>query len=200
MRKFLLLEQEEYLRLQKPQGKGSPKLTLIIFSLVAYLLMSASVFAQTKLTVSGTVTDDKGETLVGVGVKINNTTIGTSTDALGKFKITVTDATSVLLFTYIGFNSQEIPVNGRNIINVKLVAKNSTLQEVVVTGYGTQKRESITGAISSVTSKDLDRVHAGATVSSGLAGKIPGVTFRMAEGRPGASASIQSVIWGNLCM
>jgi len=191
MRKFLLLEQEEYLRLQKPPRKGSQKITVLIFSFIIYLLMSVSVFAQTKLAVSGTVTDDKGETLVGVGVRINNTTIGTSTDALGKFKITVTDATSVLLFTYIGFNSQEIPVNGRNVINVKLVAKNSTLQEVVVTGYGTQKRESITGAISSVTSKDLDRVHAGSTVSSGLAGKIPGVTFRMAEGRPGASASIQ---------
>lgn len=191
MRKFLLLEQEEYLRLQKPPRKGSQKITVLIFSFIIYLLMSVSVFAQTKLAVSGTVTDDKGETLVGVGVRINNTTIGTSTDALGKFKITVTDATSVLLFTYIGFNSQEIPVNGRNVINVKLVAKNSTLQEVVVTGYGTQKRESITGAISSVTSKDLDRVHAGSTVSSGLAGKIPGVTFRMSDGRPGASASIQ---------
>ena len=84
-----------------------------------------------------------------------------------------------------------MPINGRTVIPIRLKSSSSSLQEIVVTGYGTQKRESITGAISSVTSKDLERVHAGSTVSTGLAGKIPGVTFRHAEGRPGASANIQ---------
>ncbi|MEI4850461.1 TonB-dependent receptor plug domain-containing protein, partial [Klebsiella pneumoniae] len=68
---------------------------------------------------------------------------------------------------------------------------------VVVVGYGTQKKESLTGAIATVTSKDLERVHGGSTVSSGLAGKIPGVTFRMPDGRPGASANIQIRNMGN---
>jgi len=191
MKKVLLLRQGGNTRLKSKQIRKGLKGTLAFLSIMVYVLISTSSFAQTKLTVSGTITDDKGQTLVGVGVKLKNTTIGTSTDVEGKFKINVTDANSVLVFSYLGFGSREIPVNGKSIINVRLEPTNSTLQEVVVTGYGTQKRESITGAISSVTSKDLDRVHAGSTVSSGLAGKIPGVTFRMPDGRPGASASIQ---------
>ncbi|MEJ7828017.1 MAG: SusC/RagA family TonB-linked outer membrane protein, partial [Segetibacter sp.] len=75
--------------------------------------------------------------------------------------------------------------------------KANNLNEVIVTGYGTQKKESLTGAISTVTAKDLDRVHGGSTVSSGLAGKLPGVSFRMPDGRPGASANIQIRNMGN---
>ncbi|MEX8546600.1 MAG: SusC/RagA family TonB-linked outer membrane protein [Mucilaginibacter sp.] len=194
MKKVLLLEQEGTAHLKwehKQPLKRVLKEALAFVSMVAFLLVSASSFAQTKLNVSGTVTDDKGQPLVGVGVKIKNTTIGTSTDVEGRFKITVTDANSVLAFSYLGFSGREIPVNGKSTINVRLEPTNSTLQEVVVTGYGTQKRESITGAISSITSKDIERVHGGSTVSTGLAGKLPGVTFRQAEGRPGASASIQ---------
>ncbi|UJH90739.1 SusC/RagA family TonB-linked outer membrane protein [Antarcticibacterium sp. 1MA-6-2] len=77
------------------------------------------------------------------------------------------------------------------VINVVLREDVSALDEVVVTGYGTQEKRSITGAISTVTSEDLERVHGGATVSSGLAGKLSGVNFRMNDGRPGAGASIQ---------
>lgn len=193
MKKVLLLEQEGITFFKWKHKYTKSKITgkLALVSFVIYLLVSAASFAQTRLNVSGTVTDDKGQALVGVGVKIKNTTIGTSTDVEGRFKITVIDANSVLVFSYLGFSGREIPVNGKSTINVRLEPVNSTLQEVVVTGYGTQKRESITGAISSVTSKDIDRVHGGSTVSTGLAGKLPGVTFRQAEGRPGASASIQ---------
>ncbi|WP_419801308.1 SusC/RagA family TonB-linked outer membrane protein [Mucilaginibacter sp.] len=191
MKKVLLLKQEGRPFLKwKPIRKGLSG-TLAFLSILVCLFSPASLFAQTKQTVSGTVTDDKGQLLVGVGVRVKNTNTGTSTDVQGKFKITLTDANRILVFSYLGFSGQEIPVSGKSTINVKLQATNSTLQEVVVTGYGTQKRESITGAISSVTSKDIDRVHGGSTVSTGLAGKLPGVTFRQAEGRPGASASIQ---------
>jgi TonB-linked SusC/RagA family outer membrane protein len=153
------------------------------------LLFSLSASAQVKVT--GTVTDTTGEALTGVAVRIKGAQGGSTTDVKGQFSLTVPNANSVLLLSYIGFATIEFPVNGQTIIRVRLKATNSSLQEVVVTGYGSQKKESITGAISSVTSKDLDRVHAGSTVSTGLAGKIPGVTFRMSEGRPGASASIQ---------
>ncbi|SEB17959.1 SusC/RagA family TonB-linked outer membrane protein [Pedobacter hartonius] len=90
-----------------------------------------------------------------------------------------------------GFNTQEVALAGRSSVTVQLNEGNENLQEVVVTGYGSQKRESITGSIASVTSKDIERVHGGATVSTALAGKLPGVTFRMSDGRPGASANIQ---------
>jgi TonB-linked SusC/RagA family outer membrane protein len=154
-------------------------------------LFSFRASAQNKIKVTGNVVDTTGQVLTGVAVRVQGTQGGTTTDAQGNFSINVPGANSVLVFTYIGFNSLELPLNGQTNVKVRLRATNSALQEVVVTGYGTQKKASITGAISTVTSKDLDRVHAGSTVSTGLAGKIPGVTFRMSEGRPGASASIQ---------
>lgn len=154
------------------------------------LLISFNSIAQTS-TVSGTVTDENGQVMIGVTVKIKNTKTGGMTDANGKFRVTVADKNATLVFINIGYQSQEVPLNGRTSLNVKLKDDDQKLQEIVVTGFGTQKRESITGSIASVTSKDIERVHGGATVSTSLAGKIPGVTFRMADGRPGASASIQ---------
>jgi len=163
---------------------------------LTFLLFSLHGKAQTSI-VSGTVTDDKGVTLIGVSVKVKNTKIGSSTDNRGKFKLNITDKNATLVFAYVGFLTQEVPLNGQENLTVKLKENNQDLQEVVVTGYGSQKRESITGAISSVTSKDIERVHGGSTVSTALAGKMPGVTFKMADGRPGASASIQIRNMGN---
>lgn len=154
-------------------------------------LFSFRASAQNKIKVTGTVVDTTGEVLTGVAIRVQGTQGGTTSDVRGNFTISVPNANSTLLFSYIGFISQELPLNGQTTIRVRLRSSNAALQEVVVTGYGTQKKGSLTGAISTVTSKDLDRVHAGSTVSTGLAGKIPGVTFRMSEGRPGASASIQ---------
>jgi TonB-dependent SusC/RagA subfamily outer membrane receptor len=164
-------------------------LSMLIFLIVS--LYSAATFAQSRF-VSGTVTDAQGKTLVGVVVRIRNSAAGTTTDVNGMFKIPVPDPNSVLVMSYIGFESKEVPLNGTTTVKVALIESSANLQEVVVTGYGNgQKKESLTGAISSVTAKDIGRVHGGSTVSTDLAGKIPGVTFRQAEGRPGASASIQ---------
>jgi TonB-linked SusC/RagA family outer membrane protein len=154
-------------------------------------LFSFRASAQNKIKVTGTVVDTTGEVLTGVAIRVQGTQGGTTSDVRGNFTINVPNANSTLVFSYIGFITQELPLNGQTTIRVRLRASNASLQEVVVTGYGSQKKGSLTGAISTVTSKDLDRVHAGSTVSTGLAGKIPGVTFRMSEGRPGASASIQ---------
>jgi outer membrane receptor protein involved in Fe transport len=109
----------------------------------------------------------------------------------GRFSLSLPNAAGILVVSYIGYQTKEVPINGQTSIKIQLTALNSSLQEVVVTGYGTQKRESLTGAISSTTSKDLEPVHAASTVSSALAGKIAGVTFKQSEGRPGASATIQ---------
>lgn len=154
------------------------------------LLFSLPTLAQNS-TITGTVADDKGVPLAGVTVKVKGTTVGATTDGDGKFQVAVANRNATLQFGYVGFITQEVPLNGRSSLTITLAEDNQKLEEVVVTGFGTQKRESITGAISSVTSKDIERVHGGATVSTSLAGKIPGVTFRMSEGRPGASASIQ---------
>lgn len=191
MRKFLLLRHGGNPHVQWPPSKWSPKVMLIAFFIMTGFLFSFSASAQNKIKVTGNVVDTTGQVLTGVAVRVQGTQGGTTTDAQGNFSINVPGANSTLVFTYIGFTTLELPLNGQTAVKVRLRATNSALQEVVVTGYGTQKKASITGAISTVTSKDLDRVHAGSTVSTGLAGKIPGVTFRMSEGRPGASASIQ---------
>lgn len=147
-------------------------------------------------TVSGRVTDEKGEPLVGVTIAIKGTTKGTTTDAKGAYSLNITDENAVLIFTFIGYNKQELKVGNKRTINPQLSEDSKGLGEVLVVGYGTQKKESITGAISGVTSKDLERVHA-STVSATLAGKMPGVSFRMPDGRPGASANIQIRNLGN---
>ena len=190
MRKSLLPTQEGYVRSHWLYGLRCPKSLIIVCAVVIGVLLSASAFAQ-QVKVTGTVTDTAGVSLPGVAVKVRGTSIGTSTDVNGKFTLTAPALNSVLVFSYIGFTGTELPLNGQTAFNVKLKAVNTSLQEVVVTGYGSQRKESLTGAISSVTSKDIDRVHGGSTVSTTLAGKIPGVTFRQSEGRPGASASIQ---------
>ncbi|GAA4306847.1 TonB-dependent receptor [Mucilaginibacter gynuensis] len=123
-------------------------------------------------------------------MRVKGTEVGTSTDAQGKYTLSVPGATSVLAVSFVGYTTQEITVAAKTVINISLEPANASLQEVVVTGYTSQKKESLTAAISSVTSKDIDRVHAGANVSTTLAGKIPGVSFKAAEGRPGASAAI----------
>ncbi|RVT97302.1 TonB-dependent receptor [Mucilaginibacter limnophilus] len=189
MRKILPLQRDIIFRSNCPPGKKWFHKPFIIFLLITAVFSATTAYAQTKVT--GTVVDDTGLPLAGVGIKIKGTTIGTATDAQGKYSITITDANSILVASFIGFTTQELTTGGKTVIDFKLMPSNSQLQEVVVTGYGSQKRESITGSIASVNSKDIERVHGGSTVSTTLAGKIPGVTFRMPDGRPGASANIQ---------
>lgn len=157
--------------------------------LLLFLLTQSTSIAQTR--VSGTVKDEKGEFLIGVGVKVKNSSVGSSTDSNGRFAFELPGNATTLVFTYVGYTTKEVAIDGKSVINVQLSSSDQSLTEVVVTGYGRQTRESITGAISTVTSNDLGRVHGGSNVSTGLAGKLPGVTFRMPDGRPGASANIQ---------
>jgi len=112
------------------------------------LLMSVSAFAQ-QITVKGSVTDEKGDSFPGVAISVKGTTRGTNSDINGNYSITV-KSTDVLVFTSVGYLKQEIAVNGVPIINVSLKPNQETLDEVVVVGYGTQKRRDLTGSIASV--------------------------------------------------
>ncbi|MCJ8208634.1 TonB-dependent receptor [Mucilaginibacter sp. RS28] len=161
----------------------------MMLPLFIYLFAAPSARAQSRVT--GTIVDTTGDVLIGVAVRVKGTQIGSTTDVKGNFTITVPNSNAVLTVSYVGYITQEVPVNGQTTLRIRMHSANSALQEVVVTGYGTQKKQSITGSIASVTSKDIERVHGGSTVSTTLAGKIPGVTFRMPEGRPGAAASVQ---------
>ncbi|HEY0896659.1 MAG TPA: carboxypeptidase-like regulatory domain-containing protein, partial [Sphingobacteriaceae bacterium] len=105
---------------------------------VALFLLFAPSWAQTK-TVSGKVTDKQdGSPLIGVSVKVKNSSTGTSTDVNGSFSLTVPENASTLVFTYIGYTTSEVSIAGRNTINVSLATDQTALNEVVVVGYGSQ--------------------------------------------------------------
>ncbi|WP_315816231.1 TonB-dependent receptor plug domain-containing protein [Paraflavitalea speifideaquila] len=175
-----------------PAGNRQSLLSLPAKILILpFLLLSVAGLAQNKIPVSGIVVDSAGKGISGVTVTEKGTKNIIVTADNGAFSINVAGTNSVLNFTYVGFGTKEVRIGNQTQLNVSLEQANADLGEVVVVGYGSRKKESLTGAISTVTSKDLERVHGGATVSSGLAGKLPGVTFRMPDGRPGASASIQ---------
>jgi TonB-linked SusC/RagA family outer membrane protein len=162
-----------------------------LFSFLIFFSVAAK--AQSGKVITGSVVDSSGKTpLIGVTVTTNASKKSTMTGEDGKFSIAVTNADKKLTFSFVGMKTVTQNLNGQSDYTIELHPDESTdLNEVVVVGYGTQKKKSLTGAISTVTSKDIGRVHGGSTVSSTLAGKLPGVTFRQAEGRPGASASIQ---------
>lgn len=171
----------------KPQLFRLPK---ILFSFL-FAFMSVAAVAQ-NTTITGTVTDSSGSPIQGVTVAADHSKKAVVSGEGGAFSIQVTPADKKLLFSFVGMSPVTKTLGGQTSFNIALQpADNRGLEEVVVVGYGTQKKESITAAISTVTSKDIDRVHGGSTVSTTLAGKLPGVTFRQAEGRPGAGASIQ---------
>jgi TonB-linked SusC/RagA family outer membrane protein len=156
-----------------------------------------SAEALAAVRISGKVNDDKGMPLPGVSVKLKGSSAGATTDATGTYAFNIPEYTGTLVFSYVGFSPKEVDINGQNIINVVMELSATSLNDIVVVGYGAQKKESLTGAIASVNSTDLNSIHAGGTVSAGLAGKIAGVSFRLSDGRPGASASIQIRNMGN---
>lgn len=178
--------------------KSIPK-SLKFWIIIPWILIPLALLGQNQeITIRGTVTSMIDEApLPGVSVLIKGTSIGTITDVDGNYTISVPSTDAVLVFSFVGFLSEEVEVGNQNEISIALAEDITSLGEVVVTGYGTQTRESITAAISSITAEDIGRVHGGSTVSSGLAGKLPGVTFRMPDGRPGASASVQIRNMGN---
>ena len=145
-------------------------------------------FGILQATISGSVTDEAGVPLPGATVLEKGTTNGTTTDFDGNFVIDV-NATATLVFSYLGYSSQEIAVNGRTNINVQLDPDATQLDDVVVVGYGTQKRSDVTGAIASVKSEDFNK---GVVTNPGelLQGKLAGVNITATNGEPGASQNV----------
>lgn len=160
------------------------------FLLSAFFVMFC-FFANAQKTIMGKVIDSTKKPLPGVTVSTDASKKIVVTDVDGSFRIQVSSNDKRLLFSFVGMKQSAQNLTGADYYDVVMVPDVSGLSDVVVVGYGSQKRGSITAAISTVTSKDIDRVHAGSTVSTTLAGKLPGVTFRMPDGRPGSSANIQ---------
>ena len=145
---------------------------------------------QTGRSVSGTVVDEKGNPVIGASVIVKGTQRGAVTDSDGRYMIGGVGSGDALQFSYLGYYSVTEKVGTRTTVDAVLSEMSNLLNDVVVVGYGAQKRASITGAVASVGDSDLDRVHS-ATTSAMLSGKLPGLSFRQADGRPGAGATIQ---------
>lgn len=155
---------------------------LSILLIVGAFFCSVGASAQTNVT--GKVVDTRGEALIGVNVIIKGTRLGTVTNMNGEFSLAVSDLNVVIELSYVGFRLQEVPLNGRSYIEVTLSEDTELLDEVVVVGYGTQKKIHMTGAISQITNKELMKAPM-QNVSNMLTGKIPGLTSIQRSGKPG---------------
>ncbi|TSD67346.1 TonB-dependent receptor [Inquilinus sp. KBS0705] len=141
------------------------------------------------VTVTGTVSDVKGP-LPGVSVKLKGTSTGIVTDVNGKYSLTVPDGNGTLVFSFVGYTTQEVAINNRTTIDVTLAEMPQALSEVVVVGYGTQKRVDLTGSVGSVSSKSLQE-RPQTNLEQELAGKIAGVNVSTNSGEPGGNTRIR---------
>jgi TonB-linked SusC/RagA family outer membrane protein len=165
---------------------------LIVLLVCSFVLQEA--FAQS-LNVSGAVKDQTGKGIPGASVIIKGTTTGVSASADGNYSITVPRAGVVLVFSFIGMATQEVTVSKAGTINVSLEEQENVLGDVVIVGYGTQKRSNVTGSIATVNNKELVQTPVG-DLSNALAGRTPGVITKQPSGEPGADGT-QIYIRGN---
>jgi TonB-linked SusC/RagA family outer membrane protein len=152
------------------------------FLLILLFLTSTAVYAQ-KITITGTVTDEKGTSLPGATVQVKGTNQGILTDMNGKYSIDVASSNVTLTFSFVGYTMKEVAVQNQTSINVILSENLQDLGEVVVVGYGTQKKLNLTAAVDQVTSETLENRPV-ANVTQGLQGVMPNLNIRVLDGKP----------------
>lgn len=141
-------------------------------------------------TISGTVKSETGEGLPGVSVVVKNTTRGTTTDADGKYRLNTPDNATTLVFSFVGYQNQEVVIGSRSSIDVRLVPDDKSLSEVVVVGYGTVKKSDLTGSLTQVKAKELNAYPA-TNVLQAMQGRAAGVQVLQNTGAPGGSVSVR---------
>lgn len=162
-----------------------PTMFLLLFSI---MLQGTILNAQQSIT--GKVSDTgTGETLIGATVVVKGTTNGTITNIDGNYSLSVSNTQDTLLFSFIGYKNQEIPIAGQSIINIGMIESEVMLSEMVVIGYGTVKKSDLTGSIAVISSDDLNRIPA-SNFTSALQGRAAGVLVTQ-TGSPGSSAQIR---------
>jgi hypothetical protein len=140
---------------------------------------------QQKRQISGTVIDSKGLPLPGVTIVVKGTTTGTITDMDGKYTISVPVSAKTLVFSFVGMQTREITISGENVYNVRLAEEIASIDEVVVVGYGAQKKQSVVGSIATVSEKDLQRRGGVYNLTQAISGQMPGITVMEISGEPG---------------
>ncbi len=197
---------EEFYRLKTWGRAASIALahTLLVLGLLplAYAGVAAPAFQENMRTISGTVKDaTTDDPLPGVSVQLMGSNRGTITDGNGKYSLDIPEQTGHrLVFSFIGYDPQEVAIGGRSVVEVNLQVADIALQEVVVVGYGVQERSNLTGAIASVKSEDLARIPI-TNVNQALQGRAAGVQIRQSQQQPGGELSVRirgiSSIQGN---
>ncbi|MCW9706091.1 SusC/RagA family TonB-linked outer membrane protein [Fodinibius salsisoli] len=169
--------------------KSYLQLKCLLLVVAVWGLSTGAVFAQQE--VSGTVTDGStSESLPGVNILVKGTSQGTSTGADGMYQLEVSSLSDTLVFSFVGYQTQEIPINGRTEIDITLQPQALVGEDLVVVGYGEQSEQSVTGSISSVEFGDLEETPS-VTTGDALVGRVQGVTARQADARPGSSPQIE---------
>jgi TonB-linked SusC/RagA family outer membrane protein len=153
-------------------------------AVLLFLLLSIFSSAQTTTQVTGKVLDEKGQPIPGASIRVKGTTVATVSSASGNFTI-VAAPTTTLTVTYVGYTTKDSPVNNQKTLTVSLTPSSSALNEVVVVGYGTQKKVNLTGAVSSVTSQEIVTTK-NENVQNMLTGKVAGLTVVQNSSEPGA--------------
>ena len=165
---------------------------------VSFVQASADSFAnpnpqqvnQNQKNISGTITDVKGEAIIGANIRVKGTTVGTITDFNGQFSLAVPQE-GILEISYIGYVAQEVNLANKNIFNIRLEEDSKQLEEIVVVGYGTQKKVNLTGSVSSVKMEEIMGNRPVANITSALMGTLPGLVLSGKSGEPGSSYDIK---------
>lgn len=179
----------EYLRKRIIWNKPQFLLQKTLGLFLALFFVSSLAFAQ-PIQITGKITDvSTNESIPGANVVIKGTTQGTATNMDGEYTITVDNPNAVLVFSFVGYVTNEIPINGRTNIDVKLETETSVLDELIVIAYGTTKKSNLTGSAVSIDNEELKDVFV-PNVSRMLEGKVAGIYSRTGSGRPGESATL----------
>ena len=164
---------------------------------VLFFLVSASAMAQ--IVTGRVISALDGSSLPGVSVLLKGTTTGTTTDADGKYSLSVSEGDVVLVFSFIGYTSQEVAVNGRSVVDLALLEDVQSLEEVVIVGYGEQKKVNLTGSVSTVNFEGALDNRPITNASQALSGVVPGIWVSQNSGKPGSDgAQIRVRGWGTL--
>jgi TonB-dependent starch-binding outer membrane protein SusC len=155
--------------------------------IAALMLLSFSVGAQ---TITGNVTDENGEGLVGVNILVKGSTVGTISDMNGDFQLNAPEGSTTLIFSSIGYQPQEVEIGGKTVIDLQMSVDETGLEEVVVVGYGTAKKSDLSGASVTVSGEQINST-VSTSVDQALQGHIAGVTVTQTSGAPGSSVSMR---------
>lgn len=171
---------EECYKKRRDSVFWSPRMLLVC---LLSFLFSGTVNAQEKTRVSGNIMDENLQPVIGATITVEGTTLGTSSDAKGSFSLEV-PASGKLQFSFIGYQTQTVPIERNKIYNIQLLPDATNIDDVVVVGFGTQKKESVIGAIASVQATALS-VSSKSALSQTLAGNIPGIIAVQRSGEVG---------------